>query len=283
MRASTVLFTFAAIAGMASGSPVAAESSAATTTTSSSAPCPTQPEAGTYCGFINPEDPCAPQPGGQGPTISPDTVDAFMAYPAFESMSSNATTPGGYTNIFKGLNASANASPEYLGFYLLDSYDTAACAAHCDSTENCTSFNLYIERDPSQNPSANDSTAPTVWGYWCPNPAAIVNYKCALWSSKIDLCSMVNQGEWRHEFQVAITASNGYVNSAAAGNVSYVATNTTSCIGSTVSKSGSSSSTSSNSSASYTPMAFTGAGQKLDALSWLTSGALVLGAVAMFW
>lgn len=36
-----------------------------TATTSSSTACPTVPEAGTYCGFINPEDPCAPQPDGQ--------------------------------------------------------------------------------------------------------------------------------------------------------------------------------------------------------------------------
>ncbi len=33
-------------------------------TTSSDSSCPTTPEAGTYCGFINPEDPCAPQPDG---------------------------------------------------------------------------------------------------------------------------------------------------------------------------------------------------------------------------
>lgn len=35
-----------------------------TSTTSSSTSCPTVPEAGTYCGFINPEDPCAVQPDG---------------------------------------------------------------------------------------------------------------------------------------------------------------------------------------------------------------------------
>lgn len=40
-----------------------------TATTSSSTACPTTPEAGTYCGFINPEDPCAPQPDGQSLNI----------------------------------------------------------------------------------------------------------------------------------------------------------------------------------------------------------------------
>lgn len=280
MRASTILYSFAAIAGVAHGSPVAVESSP-TTTSSSSRPCPTTPEAGTYCGFINPEDPCAPQPGGQGPTISPDTVDAFYAYPSFSSMSSNASTPAGYTNIYHGLNSSANADPTYLGLTLLDSYDTAACAALCDSTSTCTSFNLYIERDPSQNPSKNDSTAPTVWGYWCPNPAAIVNYKCALWSSTIQLCEADNAGEWREEFHVVITSSNGYVKSAAVTTNFTAATNMTSCVSQTVNivnMTGSS-----NASSTYTPQAFTGAGQKHDAVSWLTSGALVLGAAVLFW
>lgn len=50
-----------------------------TSTTSSSTACPTVPEAGTYCGFINPEDPCAVQPAGSGPQVQPDTVAAFEA------------------------------------------------------------------------------------------------------------------------------------------------------------------------------------------------------------
>ena len=33
-------------------------------TSSSTSACPTTPEAGTYCGFINPLDPCAIQPDG---------------------------------------------------------------------------------------------------------------------------------------------------------------------------------------------------------------------------
>lgn len=41
-----------------------AASSTGTATTSSDSSCPTQPEAGTYCGFINPEDSCAKQPDG---------------------------------------------------------------------------------------------------------------------------------------------------------------------------------------------------------------------------
>ena len=39
----------------------------ASRTTTAGQPCVTHPEAGTYCGFINPLDPCAPQPDGYGP------------------------------------------------------------------------------------------------------------------------------------------------------------------------------------------------------------------------
>lgn len=197
-------------------------------------------------------------------------------------MSSNASTPGGYTPIYKGLNSSANSSPTYLGVSLLDSYDTAACAAKCNDIDNCTSFNVYIERDPSQNPSKNDSTAPTVWGYWCPNPKSIVNYKCALWSSTIELCDAYNFGDVREEFEVVITGSNAYVKSAEAGNITVPATNMSSCASSKVTYLNMTG-TSNSSSATYTPLAYTGAAGQLESGSWLVSVGLVLGAAVMFW
>ncbi|KAG9683433.1 hypothetical protein KCU95_g13613, partial [Aureobasidium melanogenum] len=189
-------------------------------TSSSTTACPTTPEEGTYCGFINPEDPCAPQPDGYGPKVTPDTVSAFLAYPPFHSMASAAPTVvpsnntaigagNAYQQTFLDLNASSSAN-SYLGLYTLTSYSVADCAAHCDSTALCTAFNIYIERDPSQNPSKNDSTAPTVWGYWCPNPSSITNFKCTLWGSNLDASTATNQGGWREDFQVVVTASNGY-------------------------------------------------------------------------
>lgn len=174
-------------------------------------------ENGTYCGFINPEDPCAPQPDGYGPVPTPDTASAFLAYAPFHSMAEAAATVvpstsngGEYIEVFADLNASVSTS-DYIGLYTLESYDPASCASYCDSTADCEAFNLYIERDPSQNPSANDSTAPTVWGYWCPDPAAITNYKCALWGTSFDVSEATNTGDQREQFEVVITGSNGYV------------------------------------------------------------------------
>lgn len=195
-----------------------------TVTTGSSSACPTAIESGTYCGFINPEDPCAPQPDGYGPVPTPDTVSAFYAYKPFHSMASAAPTtisasasatasassvPQVYQQTFRDLNASSSAN-SYLGLYTLKTYNAAQCAALCDSTSLCTAFNIYIERDPSVNPTNNDSTAPTVWGYNCPDPASMTSYKCTLWGSNLAANTATNAGQWREQFEVVITASNGY-------------------------------------------------------------------------
>ncbi|KAA8564047.1 hypothetical protein EYC84_012039 [Monilinia fructicola] len=82
---------------------------------------------------------------------------------------------------------------------LMPHYDVAQCGALCDKTDLCTGFNIYVERDPSVNPS--DS---------CSNPASITNYKCTLWGSGVDSSSATNNGQWRDGFQVVITGSNGY-------------------------------------------------------------------------
>lgn len=65
---------------------------AVTTTASAPGACVTQPEAGTYCGFINPEDPCSPQPDGYGPVPSPDTASAFLKYSKLHSSAQAAPT-----------------------------------------------------------------------------------------------------------------------------------------------------------------------------------------------
>ena len=180
-----------------------------TSTTSSTTACPTVPEAGTYCGFINPEDACAPQPTGYGPSVVPDTVDNFYKYPLFKSLALNAPTPRGYQSVFKNLNASTTAN-SYITYKVLTAYNTSDCAAFCDSYSLCTAFNIFAERDPSINPTLNGDKYDAGWGTNCTNPASITNYKCSLWGSNIDATSATNTGETREQFQVVITASNGY-------------------------------------------------------------------------
>jgi hypothetical protein len=178
----------------------------ATTTTSSTTACPTTPEDGTYCGFINPEDPCAIQPDGNGPKVTPDTVSAFQAYAPFHAMASAApTTVGKYKQVFRDYNASTSAN-SYISLNTLSSYNVSQCAAYCDANALCTAFNIYIERDPSLNPTTNATYS--AWN--CPNPSSITNYKCTLWGSTIDNTTATNAGDWREQFQVVVVASNGY-------------------------------------------------------------------------
>lgn len=111
--------------------------------------------------------------------------------------------------VFKDLNAAVSAQ-SYIGLYTLKTYDVAGCAKKCDDSNLCTAFNIYAERDPSLNPSNNDSTAPTVWGYSCPNPPSMTSFKCTLWGSNIDASMCTNTGQPREQFEIVITASNGY-------------------------------------------------------------------------
>jgi len=87
-----------------------------------------------------------------------------------------------------------------MGLYTLKAYDTFQCQQLCDAAPACSSFNLYIERDPSVDP--NDPT--------CANPTSTINYKCTLWGADIDATTATNTGQYRRDFQVVITASNGY-------------------------------------------------------------------------
>ncbi|KAL2206015.1 hypothetical protein CC79DRAFT_1369452 [Sarocladium strictum] len=161
--------------------------------------CPTPFEVGTYCGFINPEDPCAIQPDGFGPVSSPDTVDAFRNNEVLHNMAKSASDPSGYANTFKDLSAAVNAN-SYLGYRTLETYDVQGCADWCDDKDLCTAFNIYIERDPKWNPEQCS----------CDQPDSITNYKCSLWGSGVEPEAANNGGQNRGDFEVAIIGSNGY-------------------------------------------------------------------------
>lgn len=120
-------------------------------------------------------------------------------------MALNAKTPAGYQQTFKNLKAATSANT-YLGLQTLHTYDVLGCSQFCSNKTDavCTSFNIYVERDPSVNPSNE---------YCCGNPSSITNYKCTLWGSTIDNTTATNSGQYRDGFQVVIAASNGYIKS----------------------------------------------------------------------
>lgn len=161
--------------------------------------CPTAIEVGTYCGFINPDDPCAPQPAGAGTPPKDDTVDGFYNNAAYKQMAVGAKTPAGYAQSFVNLQG-ATTGNGYLSYKTLDSYDVASCSKFCDETSTCTGFNIFIERDPKWNPHQCS----------CTNPPSIINYKCSIWGQEVTKDSATNTGSTRDDFQVVITGSNGY-------------------------------------------------------------------------
>ncbi|KAI9704764.1 MAG: hypothetical protein M1836_006544 [Candelina mexicana] len=144
--------------------------------------------------------PCGPQPDGYGPKPLNDSVVAFLAYQPFADTANAAAAnpPQGYTTTFQNQQGSVSANT-YLGLWTLQAYDTIKCQQLCDAADLCTAFNIYFERDPTINPA--DS---------CPNPPSFTNIKCTLWGSPIPVETANNKGQYRIQFQVVITGSNGY-------------------------------------------------------------------------
>lgn len=135
--------------------------------------CPTQVEVGTYCGFINPLDPCAAQPNAYGPNTSPDTVDNFKSNPVYASLAAKAKTPPGYESSFSNYDGSVEGSG-YLGYQVLTSYDPSACSAFCEQTKTCTGFNIFIERDQKWNQEKCSCQTPS-----------IAQIKCSIWGQEV--------------------------------------------------------------------------------------------------
>lgn len=121
-----------------------------------------------------------------------------MANQVYRTASLIAVTPPRYQKTFTNKNASVSAN-SYLGLQTMKSYDPLGCSQWCDNTTLCTGFNIFYERDPSLDP-----------GPGCLNPPTIVNYKCTLWGSGVEEAAANNFGQWREQFQVVISGSNGY-------------------------------------------------------------------------
>lgn len=117
-------------------------------------------------------------------------------------MATKAPTPSGYESTFVDLTGAVQGNT-YLGYKTLASYDTASCAAYCDATDLCTGFNIFIERDPGWNPDQCS----------CADPPATYNYKCSIFAGGVYSSAATNVGQDQDDFEVVITASNGYMQS----------------------------------------------------------------------
>ncbi|TEY46779.1 hypothetical protein BOTCAL_0314g00160 [Botryotinia calthae] len=142
---------------------------------------------------------CEPQPAGYGPNSKPkDTAEAFLKDDQYNKVASKASTPQGYTLSFSQLQGSSQTT-SYLGYKTLKSYDTVECAQYCDQQDGCIAFNIYFERDPTVDP-----------GYKCTDPPSTINIKCVKWGVQIKKETATNTGQYRKNFHVVISGSNGY-------------------------------------------------------------------------
>ncbi|EDU44238.1 hypothetical protein PtrSN002B_001961 [Pyrenophora tritici-repentis] len=150
---------------------------------------------------VNVNDACALQPGGAGSVPEDDSVDGYLASTnSLRKAAREASTPSGYTKSFTDLTGST----EQIGYMTYKNiedgtYNVDQCAAFCDSEKFCLGFNIFAERDPKYNPAPD-----------CTNPQPITNIKCSLYGYPVTAKTATNQGQWREQFHVVITASNGY-------------------------------------------------------------------------
>ncbi|KAL9128147.1 MAG: hypothetical protein Q9217_003121 [Psora testacea] len=142
---------------------------------------------------------CSPVPGPQGPMVSPDTAEAFLASERWKHISENATTPNDYELAFANAQA-INASPDVLGSLLLESYDPGTCAIQCDGDSSCMSFTVAAVRAPSV--LINAAT--------CPNPPSITRFECTFSGSRATKAPPPSEGICIAQFHVVWAGANVY-------------------------------------------------------------------------
>jgi hypothetical protein len=132
------------------------------------------------------------------------SVDAYRDFNNdLRKAAREATAPSGYKESFVD-EAGSTEQIGYLTYKTLDSYSVDECAAFCDSEKFCLGFNLFFERDPSKDPGAG-----------CPDqdPLPVTNIKCSIYGYPVAKASATNQGQYRGDFHVVITGSNGKLSS----------------------------------------------------------------------
>ncbi|KAI1343535.1 hypothetical protein F5Y15DRAFT_235938 [Xylariaceae sp. FL0016] len=142
---------------------------------------------------------CQPMPTGSGPSITPDTDQAFLGSSDLSTTATGATTPSGYNRTFTNLQAS-NTAYGFIGFTTLSSYDTVRAGNLCNFMSGCLGFNIFFERDPTLEP-----------GPGCPNPPSTTIIRCVFWGGYVGPENANNFGQYQSDFHVVIAGSNGYM------------------------------------------------------------------------
>ena len=131
------------------------------------------------------------------------SVDAYLdPQGELRTKAKGAEVPKGYVESFNDQTGSTEQIG-YLTYKTLDEYDPKKCADFCDSEKFCLGFNIFFERDPTTDPAVG-----------CPqNPLPTTNIKCSIYGYPVAKASATNKGQYRGDFQVVITGSNGKLSS----------------------------------------------------------------------
>lgn len=146
---------------------------------------------------------CADESKGSGPVPSPNTLEGFTAAGAANGVLAGATdatpVPAGYTKVYTGANGQLPASGWY-ALKALATYDVQQCANYCSSFTACSSFNIFYERLPQQNPTCNRDTP------------SVTQIKCVAhgWNPT-SADQATNKGGWRGTFKTATAGAAAYV------------------------------------------------------------------------
>lgn len=193
-----------------SSSPPASSSTSNVVTTTRSTAVPT-----TTIQDVN--SPCATQPAGQYKYVPTDSsAPGFLADKVLYSAALAETAPSGYDWSFAGFYASVNQAG-YMGYTDLTGYNASQCSAVCDQWTGCKGFVVYFERNPTLYPAVG-----------CSDPSMQTMVRCALYSQAVDSKYASNIGQWRSDFAVVISGSNGYNKKAVTVSSSTTTTTTTS-------------------------------------------------------
>ncbi|TKX19983.1 metallopeptidase-like protein 6 [Elsinoe australis] len=143
-------------------------------------------------------------PFGYAP--APNTPIGFLVDTRLAASAKAASSyPAGYTTSFTNQYGSIQGGTS-LNSLQLSNYNVSACAAACSKNSACNAFNIYFTRSPTLDIGTN-----------CPNPTALADVRCTLWSSAVSQSQATNIGNWRSDFMVVVQGSNGYSKVSAPG------------------------------------------------------------------
>ena len=76
---------------------------------------------------FSPKGVCDRLPLGAGPSVFPDTPEAFQAYTPFSNAALSAATPAGYVQAYSNLLTTYDEPSQFVHYVTMDTYNVDQC------------------------------------------------------------------------------------------------------------------------------------------------------------